>query len=571
MEMAMETTKAKVSLHLGRIYPHLASTEVDALAARVVEAAGIDAGETAHPATSGELPDADEVMLITYGDTIQSTEAPHLPSLAALWRDQLSDVFSTIHLLPFFPSSSDGGFAVVDYRSVATELGDWGDISSMLDQVNQNSGLMVDLVCNHGSAQSEWFADFVANRKPGRDYYVTADPDVDLSNVTRPRTHPLLRPTETAVGLKHVWATFSADQVDFDFANPDVLVEFSSILGAYLSHGATRIRLDAVAYLWKQIGTNCVHLPQTHEIIKLFRLLVEARNPRALVITETNVPHAANVSYFGDGDEAHVVYNFTLAPLLVWSVVAEQGTKLTDWIQSLTPPPPGCTFLNFIASHDGIGLRPIEDLMTLDELAPVTELATSVGGDFSTYATAEGPKPYELNVSLADLLAGQDGTTAHRFVLAHTFMLAVQGIPAIYVHSMLATGGDIAAAASTGVKRDINRSRLTLDEVSQRSGQGWHGQVFRDLCDIIAVRRSCRAFAPDSPQVIHRLHPNVVVIERGHGDDRVLALHNVASVACRVAIPPEFGRFDLITSEYADADSDELKLGPWQARWLTLS
>ncbi len=307
---------------------------------------------------------------------------PHLRSLGELWSEYFSDVFSTVHVLPFFPSSSDGGFAIIDYRQIDQSLGDWSDLSSVVG----DGGLMVDLVCNHGSAQSEWFADFVADREPGRNYYLTADPLEDLSLVTRPRTHPLLFEIETARGIESVWTTFSHDQVDFDFSNPDVLVEFCSILGFYLDQGATSVRLDAVAYLWKTIGTPCVHLPETHQVIKLMRALVEARGPSTLLITETNVPHGDNISYCGEGDEAHVVYNFTLAPLIVWSLITGRGDRLTNWLGRLEPLPTGCTFLNFIASHDGLGLRPIEDLISQDEVAPMIDAAVEVGGDFSAYS-----------------------------------------------------------------------------------------------------------------------------------------------------------------------------------------
>jgi len=541
---------------LAQIYPER-THEHDALATRLLQTAHVD-GAMATP--GAWLPGADEVILITYGDTFTHPGQPHLRSLTDIWKTYFADTFSTVHVLPFFPSSSDGGFAVVDYRKIDPALGDW----STLQAVGAVE-LMVDLVCNHGSAQSEWFQQFTANKAPGRDYFVTTPAGTDVSLVTRPRTHPLLLEVETAAGIRHVWATFSHDQIDFDFANPDVLVEFCDILGHYQSQGASRIRLDAIAYLWKQLGTSCVHLPETHNVVKLMRLLAQARNPHSLTITETNVPHAENVSYFGDGDEAQVVYNFTLAPLIAWSLITAKADVLNNWLDELQAPPTGCTFLNFIASHDGLGLRPVEDLIDGPDLVPLLDAAAAVGGRFSSYATPDGPRPYELNVSLADLLAGVEGATAQRFIVAHALMLVVQGIPAFYVHSMLATQGDVEAIERSGHNRDINRVQRDVADIHQQLAQGWRADVFRDLTHLIRVRSAQPAFAPEAPQQVIDVHPQVVALGRGSASDRVLAAHNLSSNAVQFRVPDEFGLTDLISGDTMDRD---ITLQPWQARWL---
>ena len=553
------TARQQVRYQLDRVYRSLSSSERDRLADRVLAAAGVS-GDVVPAASS--LPDSDEVVLITYGDTFISDHQPHLRSLATFWQSHLSDAFTTAHVLPFFPSSSDGGFAVVDYRAVSPSLGDWHDLGAM----GESGRLMFDLVCNHGSAQSAWFQQFLEDEVPGRNYYLTADPDADLSLVTRPRTHPLLVGVDTAAGKKHVWATFSHDQVDFDFANPDVLVEFCEILGFYLRQGASRIRLDAIAYLWKELGTSCIHLEETHRIVKLMRVLVSAADPDALLITETNVPHAENTSYFGDGDEAQVVYNFTLAPLLVWSAMAGRADALTNWLGRLAAPPAGCTFLNFIASHDGIGLRPIEDLVDGDDVQWLVEQAQAVGGDFSPYSAPGGPRPYELNVSLSDLLAGPTGETAARFLVAHAAMLAVQGIPAIYVHSVLSTPGDTGAVRSTGHKRDINRSQVALEEAEHTVTEGWRARVFADLVRLIRVRRSHSAFDPESAQVVHVVDDRVVAIERASQDEVIFAVHNMSGEQVPIEVPDRIGLHDLLTEAEVERN---FVLEPWQAVWLS--
>lgn len=542
------------------VYPHHSDTERAIVVQRVfaafqsgLAAAGRSQGDQA--AETGLR--ADEVLLITYGDTVRNGDDPHVRTLAAFLSEHLEQVFSTVHVLPFFPASSDGGFSIVDFDAVAEPLGDWDDITSL-----PSSELMVDLVCNHGSAKSEWFAQFVSDTEPGRSMFLTADPTDDHSMVVRPRTHPLLLPVATAAGEKHVWVTFSEDQVDFDFANPDVLIEFCRILGSYLGHGATRVRLDAIAYLWKEVGTSCIHLPQTHQIVKLMRCLVESHDERVLLITETNVPHNDNVSYFGDGDEGHVVYNFTLAPLIIWSLIAQRADVLSRWLKQVEVPPAGCAFLNFLASHDGIGLRPVEGLIASAELDQLVQATKEAGGDYSSYATPVGDRPYELNVSLVDLLAGRDGERSQTYVLAHALMLAVQGIPAVYVHSMLVSPGDVEAVRTTGHKRAINRASIELDQAVEQIGSGWRGSVHEDLKRLIKVRRSHDAFGPEALQEILYLHPSVVAIQRG---GTVLALHNVTSrpVDMTNRLPHNAPMWDAILERPFDGT-----LSPWQAAWL---
>lgn len=556
-----------VAAHLARIYPDQTPHERDRLASDLMQAVGVSA--SADPGIDRpRLPGADEIVLITYADTITEPGQTGLGALASFWRSHLAEVMSTVHVLPFFVSTSDGGFSIADYRTIAPELGSWDQLAAVVP----GGHLMVDLVCNHGSAQSVWFDNFRAGAGEGHDFFLTVPATADVTAVVRPRTHDVRVPFETAAGTRHVWATFSADQVDFDFANPAVLVEFCSIIGFYLDRGATRIRLDAIAYLWKTLGTACIHLPQTHEVVKLFRTLIQQRDPNALVITETNVPHDRNVSYFGDGDEAHVVYNFTLAPLIVWSVLAESATEITDWLADLAPPPAGCTFLNFIASHDGLGVRPVEGLLDQHQLAQVIDKVEACGGSWSAFATPDGEQPYELNVSLADLLAGTDLAHADRYVVAHAIMLAVQGVPAFYVHSLLTSPADHAAVNASGHRRDINRSQICRADADRRLATGQSSMIFDRLTALIALRRLQPAFAPDAAQVVHRLDDRVIAIERHCDEQTMLALHNVCDEPVAVALPGsavppgDAPWFDLVSA--APVRPGELVLDPWQVAWL---
>ena len=508
----------QVSTHLRVLYGDRVD---DGLVDTVIGAFGI--ADTADHVAGSPTFSADEVILITYGDSLiggDHDDRLPLTVLGGFVDEKLADVVSGVHILPFFPASSDGGFSVVDYNEVAPALGDWASVGAVAGGSASRPSLMADLILNHGSAQSEWFQQFRRGEKPGRDYYLTADPDADLRSVVRPRTHPLLQAVDTPDGKRHVWCTFSFDQVDFDFGNPDVLVEFCRIVDLYVRQGVTRLRLDAVAYVWKEIGTSSIHLAETHEIVKLFNTLLSVRAPEVMLITETNVPHDENVSYFGDGDEAHVVYNFSLVPLVLHTMLRGDSTALGDWTRALDMPGPGMSFLNFLASHDGMGVRPAEGLLTLEEIDGLVDAARTAGGTFSPYSTPDGERPYELNVSLADLLGRRDLSLADRYVCAHAIMLAFAGIPAIYIHSLLATPGDIAAVRTTGVRRNINRSQLVHSEIRTELADPDSPQaaVFERLSHLIRVRRGCAAFAPHAAQELLDLGPGIYGLQRTSTD-----------------------------------------------------
>ncbi len=304
--------------------------------------------------------DERDAVLITYADQVREDgQAPLATLRELLHAEGLDELVGTVHLLPFFPYTSDDGFSVSDYEAVDDAAGSWEDVAALGAQHE----LMFDLVLNHCSASHRWFQGYLRGEPGLERFFVEADPEADLSAVVRPRALPLLTPFESSRGLRHVWTTFSADQVDLNYAEPSVLLEMLSVLVGYLARGARIVRLDAVAYLWKTPGTTCIHLPETHEVVKLMRDLADALAPGSIILTETNVPHEENVSYFGDGDEAQMVYQFALPPLLLDAVIHRDPGPLRAWLAELEPAPAGAAYFNFTASHDGVGLRPLEGLV----------------------------------------------------------------------------------------------------------------------------------------------------------------------------------------------------------------
>ena len=481
--------------------------------------------------TPGELWDQRDVLLITYGDMVRNAGAPPLATLREFLTERLLGCVSMVHVLPFFPYSSDDGFSVIDYRKVDPDLGTWQDVQALGDRFR----LMADLVLNHCSRSSEWFQDHANGIAPARDFFIEVDPSTDLSAVVRPRSKPLLTEVPYIDQSRWVWTTFSEDQIDLNFANPDVLFEFLDILLFYVSMGAAAVRLDAIAYLWKRIGTPCIHLDEAHEVVKLMRDVLHLVAPHVLLITETNVPQAENVSYFGKSDEAHAVYQFSLPPLLAHAIGAGTGKHLTRWAAGMEDPPGRCTYLNFTASHDGIGLRPLEGILSPDEVAEMIARAEATGAHVSTKANADGSHtPYELNCTYLDALAAgdDDAVAAEKFLCSQTVALGLKGIPAIYFNSLLGGRNWLAGAELTGRARTLNRQKWSLDELTDLLAEpgGFHANIFAEYTRRVTARAQHPAFHPKAAQEVIAVDDRVFAFRRraSNGGGSVLCVHNVS-------------------------------------------
>jgi sucrose phosphorylase len=521
-----------------------------------------------------------DVVLITYGDTIQSPEAPPLQTLHDFLALHLKEAFSMVHVLPFFPWSSDDGFSVTDFRAVNEALGDWQDIL----RLGQDFDLVMDLVLNHCSRENLWFIDFIAGQEPACDYFIDVDPAENLAMVTRPRSSPLLSGVRTHRGLRHVWTTFSNDQIDLNYANPDVLLEFIDILLYYFRRGARMVRLDAVAYLWKQIGTSCIHLPQTHQVVKLFRDVLELVEPGGLIMTETNVPHAENVTYFGDGDEAQVIYQFSLPPLLLHALYSGNTRYLRDWAMGLEVMalPADCTFLNFTASHDGVGLRPLEGLVPREEAEQMLEAMRERGGYISTKRNSDGTdSPYELNISYFDAFrsANPQDNQWHvpAFLVSQVVALTFKGIPAVYIHCLTATPNDTLGVERTGMTRSINRRKWDRGElegmIANRHSETGH--VFRIYQQLLTLRRQQAALHPDASQHVLGLENGLFGLLRVAPDEsqRLLALFNFTDTPRRVPadqLPEDVAQWpELLGLSHCEFDEQGLELPPYAACWFS--
>lgn len=521
--------------------------------------------------------DEKECVLITYADTLSDpANGPPLRALKAFVDQHFKGAIRSIHLLPFYPWSSDDGFSVIDHRKVDSACGTWCDVQKL----GEGFDLMFDVVLNHCSAHSSWFKDYVAGIEPARHYFLPMDPAGDYSEVVRPRTSPLLTKTRTRDGQAYIWTTFSADQVDLNWQNPEVLFEFLDILFLYLSKGMRIARLDAVAFLWKTLGTNCLHLPETHEVVKLLRDVLEIVAPRTVLLTETNVPHAENVSYFGQGDEAHMVYQFSLPPLCLHALATGNASFLTQWAMTLAPPPPGCTFFNFTASHDGIGVRPIEGILPEDEKIKLVQHVEAAGGRINWRQMPDGSQqPYELNITYYSALADaeQPELGAARFLCSQALALSLRGVPGIYFQSLMATENDQAGVQASGENRSINRRKWQLDELQQHLGQGVAATVFPAYLKMLRRRSSHPAFHPDAEQIVYDVDPELFIHSRTDvsREEIIFCIYNFTAKAKSIQNPassPLLQKtkkfYDILSGRTYGSGKRGIKLAPYQVLWL---
>jgi glycosidase len=509
--------------------------------------------------------------LITYGDTFLSEKEMPLKVLSSFLKKYIGNTFSHLHILPFFPYSSDDGFSVIDFYEVDPSIGTWKDIK----QIGKDYNLMFDLVINHVSKFSKWFQNFLLEKEPGEGYFITIGPNADLTQVVRPRSLPLLTVFHSDRGSKEVWTTFSSDQADLNFANPEVLKQMLKALLFYLEKGAKVIRLDAIAYIWKEIGTGCIHRPETHEIVKLMRDIKDYIDPAIILITETNVPNKENLSYFGTGDEADMVYQFSLPPLLLHALFSGTSQYINQWAKTLEEIPSGCSYFNFTASHDGIGVRPLEGILPEKEIHKLTQAMKSSGGFVSTRRNADGKDtPYEINITYFDALRltknGLDDYQYERFISSQTIMMSLQGVPAFYIHSLLGTMNALDNVERTGMPRSINRKKWVIDELNPLlKNDSMHSRIHKELINRIKIRTHERAFHPESKQKILEAGKNVFSFTRGDNNELLIVAN----------LLPKTLYFDYsVSRSFNDKMTDVLsgekylpeaiKLNPYQVLWL---
>ncbi|MGY8843060.1 MAG: alpha-amylase family glycosyl hydrolase [Burkholderiales bacterium] len=562
---------------LKEIYKDEWSDELSALTARISTRLTTGA-ERVNP--NLEKWDQGTCVLISYADSVTEEGLSPIVSLGRFCDTYLHGVVSTIHILPFFPSSGDDGFAVSDHERVDASLGAWADVTSL----SKKYRVMADLVLNHGAQSSPLFQQFLNDEEPGNGFFLTVNEDFDVSRVIRPRGHPLLLTVTTKSAERVVWCTFSEDQVDYDFTNPAVLEYFLNIILDFINHGVSVLRLDAVGFLWKRSGTTCLNLSQTHAIIKLIRYICDAYADDVVIVTETNLPNQENLSYFGNGNEAHWIYNFPLPPLLLHTLLTGDSNVLRRWAMSMPPALLGNSYLNFLASHDGFGLRPTEGLLDDDARENLVQRLEQNGSLFTWRTMQDGTKKiYEANITLYSALEKTDvdpnGRYAmQRFIAAHLVMFSLEGVPALYINSLLATENDLDEVSTSGINRRINRKKHTKAFIDSRLSSTHTREriLFDTLKTLIKMRAAQAAFHPNATQFTLQLGRDYFGVWRQSQDrgQSVFAITNLTSTAKRLQLADlnlieiESWR-DLIGGARLLSHQSEMGLDPYQTVWIT--
>jgi glucosylglycerate phosphorylase len=507
----------------------------------------------------------ENVYLITYGDSIYEKGKPTLETLHQFLKQKVGKTITDVHLLPMFPYTSDDGFSVTDYRAIHPELGDWDHIK----ELSKDYRLMFDFVANHISKSSVWFQEYVKGNPSYENYFIPKDPDFDTRSVVRPRISPLFHEYK----VKTAWTTFSEDQVDLNFQHFPVLTEMTDILLEYVFKGGTSIRLDAIGFIWKESGTSCMHLPQAHAIIQLWRLVLDYFCPNTQIITETNVPHQENISYFGNGqNEAHMVYQFSLPPLVLHTFTTHNAKTLTSWAKTIGQVSDKATYFNFLSSHDGIGMRPTEGILTDEEKQRLLYKVLNNGGKASYKNNPDGTQSvYELNINYADALLnkGEDETEemqVQKIIAAHSILLSVIGVPAIYYHSLLGSRNDEKGYLESGINRRINREKLEFSRIMEElENDPRRRSIFSGLKNLIEIRQEHSAFSPYAPQEVLDLGETVFALKRVNQEtgESLYFVVNVENQETSVDLP--VSGTDLISGNRIDGP---VRLAPYQFVWV---
>ena len=511
--------------------------------------------------------DENDAIMITYGDSISGISGlSKIDILTSFTKKYLDSAINTLHILPCFPYTSDDGFSIVDYKKINPDLGSWDDI----EVLTQNYKLMLDLVANHVSKSSYWFSEFLKGNEKYKEYFIICDSTLDYSSVVRPRSLPLLTEVQTVDGNQIVWTTFSEDQIDLNYKNPEVLLEIIDVLIEYVKHGASIIRLDAIAFIWKEIGSSCLHLPQTHEIIKLIRTMIDSANVDVKIVTETNVPHSDNISYFGNGyDEASMVYNFPLPPLTLYTFLKGDATVIKNWANNLTLPSDKVTFFNFLASHDGIGLNPAKGLIDNEEILQIAKIVEKNDGFISYKNNSDGTtSPYEMNINYLDALkvAGNvdEDLEAKRFIASQSIILALKGVPGIYIHSLIGSRNYVEGVKEKGTPRTINREKLDIYQLIKElnNPSSLRYKILKAYKELLILRKNNKCFSPKANQeILMNTDSRIFGLKRSIDREEVICLTNISNNEVEISL--NLDGYTTITK-----DSFNGKVAPYQVVWL---
>eukprot|EP00927_Polykrikos_kofoidii_P037662 TRINITY_DN31866_c0_g1_i1.p1 TRINITY_DN31866_c0_g1~~TRINITY_DN31866_c0_g1_i1.p1 ORF type:complete len:1542 (-),score=265.91 TRINITY_DN31866_c0_g1_i1:71-4588(-) len=500
-----------------------------------------------------------DAALITYANTFGDDGGLRMPLQCLstfLARYDICKTMKTVHILPMYPWDTDRGFSIMDYYKVDPTYGDWTDIEDMMKPVCGCPHLMFDFVCNHASIKNPvvqggllqrhlkkshcWytrvqrFKDFViAYAEDHAQPEQCRPPDEELAKLVRPRAHPVLTPyfialfesggckavlgtpekdaplqTVGILGRGYVWTTFSRGkdetgqeqtrQVDLNFRNPAVLAEVLRVLLFYVRQGSNVIRLDAIGYIWKVLGSASIHERGCHALLEIVTAVLQVAAPEVFTIAEVNEPQSKCLSYLGGSEvaECDMVYQFAAFPLAIHAQISENISYFAKWLLSMKAFK-GRQFVTVLGSHDGLSQKQARELLPPMELERLQDVLIRERGGKPNYAVDSGGNKivYEICgtpwclVNGDSTWVGSDQERRHeedmkvqlgRYVSVLCMGLLARGMPGIYVTGLLGTENFI-PKAGLDENRTLNRERFdisnlfeTIDDPSSRVGLTFH-------------------------------------------------------------------------------------------------
>ena len=458
-----------------------------------------------------------KVMLITYADSL----GKNLKDLDSILDTHYKDAVGGVHVLPFFPSSADRGFAPVCYDKVDPAFGDFGDI----EKLSEKYYLMFDFMVNHISAQSEYFKDFLKNKDNSKykdmfirykDFWENGEPSqkqVDLIYKRKPRA-PYIDAEFADGTTEKIWCTFCEEQIDLDVSKQMTIDFIKNTIKNMCSHGASVIRLDAFAYAIKKPDTNCFFVePDIWNL--LYDIDKTANEAGAEILPEIHEHYTIPLKI---ADKGFWIYDFALPVLTLHALYNHTGEYLKKWMEK-------CPMKQFttLDTHDGIGIVDVKDLIPDEDIEKIKDQMYSQGANVKAIYNSEKYNNldiYQVNTTYYSALGNNDKA----YLLARAIQFFAPGIPQVYYVGMLAGANDIELLEKTKNGRDINRHYYSVEEVEENQKR----EVVQGLKKLMILRNTDPAFSLEGNIEIET-EGDSLVITRSYLDNKIILKANLTT------------------------------------------
>lgn len=514
-----------------------------------------------------------------------------------------------LHLMPLLtprPSPNDGGYAVKDYKSVRQDLGSMKDLAKLASKLHESGiSLTLDLVLNHVAKEHEWALKARAGDKKYRDYFYAYDDRTipDQYEETLPEIFPTFAPgnfTYYEDMKSWVWTTFNEYQWDVNWSNPDVFLEYADIIGFLANQGADCVRLDAIAFIWKRLGTSSQNQPEVHSITQALRACARISTPSLIFKAEAIVGPKDVVHYLGQGEHAGKVSDLAYHNSLmvqIWSAIASRdGRLMAHALSKFAPISTTSGWATYLRCHDDIGwaiddadaneigINPYLHRSFLAEFyANEFEGSFARGVHFQSNPTTGDRRTSGSAASLIGIeaaIAKKDSaalaTAIDRLKCAYAMVFGFGGIPLIYMGDELGMLNDSSYLKNSAKAEDnrwIHRPEMDWSLAkSAQEGKGIEAQVFAAITSLIAARKSLPALhAATSTEVFTTNNPSVVIFKRAHASGSLIQLYNLSESEQHVSMHDiASGHLEEIISGEHLHIYENMVVPPYAAWWLKL-